>query len=69
MSAFKQKSPARPASKDKFGRIQQPPSKSRFHWRYIPGSKAALELAYDAEELDEYDFLPGSMVGRARRRA
>lgn len=69
MSFFKQKPPARSASKDQFGRIHQPESKGRHHWRYIPGSKAALELAHDAEELDENNFLPGPMVGRVRRKA
>jgi hypothetical protein len=69
MSFFKQKIPARAASKDQFGRIHQPESKGRLHWRYIPGSKAALELAYDAEDLDENSFLPDPMVGRVRRKA
>jgi hypothetical protein len=69
MSSFKQKTLARAASKDQYGRIVQPQNKSRFHWRYSPGSKAALELAYDSEALDDQDFLPDLMVGRVRRRA
>ncbi len=69
MSSFDQKIPARPASKDQFGRIHQPENKGRFHWRYVPGSRAALELAYDAEALDENSFLPGPMIGRLRRKA
>ena len=69
MSSFKQKTLVRAASKDQYGRIVKPQNKSRFHWRYIPGSKAALELAYDAEALDDQDFLPDLMVGRVRRRA
>lgn len=69
MSSFKQKISVRAASKDQFGRIHPPENKSRYHWRYIPGSKAALELAYDAEALDENSFLPGPMAGRVRRKA
>jgi hypothetical protein len=69
MSFFKQNAPTRSASKDQFGRIHQPESKGRFHWRFVPGSRAALELAHDAESLDENNFLPGPMVGRVRRKA
>lgn len=69
MSFFKQKIPDRSASKDQFGRIHQPESKGRFYWRFVPGSKAALELAYDAEAFEETHFLPAPVVGSVRRKA
>lgn len=68
MSFFKQKTPDRSTSKDKFGSTRQPENKGRIHWSYTPGSKAALELAYNSEALDENSFLPGSRAGRVRRK-
>lgn len=63
------KTPSRPASAHQFGRIQREENRKRFHWRFVPGSKAALDLAYDPDLQDDIEILPEAVVGRARRRA
>jgi len=69
MSSFKHKTSFRPASRNHHDRIQPDEFSKRFHWRFVPGSKAALELAYDPDHQDDLEILPASVVGRVRRKA
>jgi hypothetical protein len=67
MSSFKNRPISRTAAKNLSDRIQLVEMTKRFYWRFVPGSKATLELAYGAETLDENHFLHAPVVGCVRR--
>ena len=69
MSSFTPTTTYRPAAKPGLLRLTQAAKQKRFHWRFIPGSRAVLELAYDARVSDDFEFLPAPKDGRVRRKA
>lgn len=69
MSSLKHKPFTRTAARHLSDRIQPVDMPKRFYWRFVPGSKAKLELAYGAEALEENHFLPAPVVSGVRRKA
>lgn len=69
MNSYKHRTPSRLASKHQEDRIRLVERPKRFHWRYVPGSRLALELAYDADDADDFETLPASMARRVRHKA